>query len=237
MTLLSSETAEFPSLPGGWAEKRLTNHKGQLLRFWYPQSPDACLTDEYCETQSEDYTVDPYWVSVWSATHQLVPLLPQFCQAGQACLELGCGTGLAGMTAALAGMEVTLTDLHPQAVQTALANCKGNQLSAKGMALKWSCELEDALSLYIGSKAFDLILAVDVLYEQQGHRALLATIKRHLHSQGKVLIADPGRPQLKQFLEMAQHDFEMEFYNAEGERREDSVLHHFALVCLRYSER
>lgn len=43
-------------------------------------------------------------------------------------LEVGCGTGLVGLTAAKAGAEVTLTDANPFAVELARHNAKENEV-------------------------------------------------------------------------------------------------------------
>lgn len=43
-------------------------------------------------------------------------------------LEVGCGTGLVGLTAAKAGSEVTLTDANPFAVELARHNAKENKV-------------------------------------------------------------------------------------------------------------
>src|SRR5687767_12617700 len=78
----------------------------------YRALADARRTEEYAE-------LCPYFGIVWPAARVLAQYitttLSQENLAGKTMLELGCGLGLPGMTAAQLGAQVTLTDFHPHA--------------------------------------------------------------------------------------------------------------------------
>eukprot|EP01018_Ginkgo_biloba_P001197 Gb_18768 [translate_table: standard] len=96
-------------------------------------------------------------------------------------IELGAGTGMVGIAAALLGAQVTITDLPhvlPNLEYNASANEETVRATALGgsvrvKALRWG-EGDDALKL---GRNFDLVLASDVVYHEHLFDPLLVTLK------------------------------------------------------------
>jgi len=85
---------------------------------------------------------------------------------GKRVLELGAGTGITGLTAALLGAAVTLTDL-PVLLPVLQANVEANQAAVaasggtvRACAFSWG----DALPGELGEVPFDYIVMADVVY-------------------------------------------------------------------------
>lgn len=103
-------------------------------------------------------------------------------------LELGCGCGLVGLTAAAAGSQVVLTDLvlamaqrnldanfDPEDLGIATASCSDTAAGARVMLqqLQWGSVSDiTAVQAAAGSRHFDFILGTDLLYSQECWREL-----------------------------------------------------------------
>jgi SAM-dependent methyltransferase len=86
-------------------------------------------------------------------------------------VELGCGTGLASLTAAALGArQVLATDGNPAVVQLARQNIVANDLTDRVQAAVLPWGLMDALD-YV-DKPFDLVLGSDLTYQSQNWPAL-----------------------------------------------------------------
>ncbi|GLJ27336.1 hypothetical protein SUGI_0536510 [Cryptomeria japonica] len=104
-------------------------------------------------------------------------------------LELGAGTGMVGIAAALLGAHVTITDLPhvlPNIEFNASVNEEPLQASKQGgsvcvKALRWG-EEEDVVEV---GHNFDLILASDVVYHENLFDPLLLTLKWLLLGNGR----------------------------------------------------
>eukprot|EP00411_Alexandrium_monilatum_P099680 CAMPEP_0175798836 /NCGR_PEP_ID=MMETSP0097-20121207/86182_1 /TAXON_ID=311494 /ORGANISM="Alexandrium monilatum, Strain CCMP3105" /LENGTH=258 /DNA_ID=CAMNT_0017110057 /DNA_START=89 /DNA_END=863 /DNA_ORIENTATION=+ len=88
--------------------------------------------------------------------------------AGRRVVELGCGTGLAGLAAAVQGAHVILTDLQEVLCQTTEANLEANTpaLQASGgiaklQPLAWG----DTVDHLEPGPPFDYVLAADIIYK------------------------------------------------------------------------
>lgn len=149
-------------------------------------------------TQAAPRDFDPYWGLLWESSIELASLILSHAWSLPAsCIELGCGPGLAGIAAAAAGLQVTLTDLMPDAIQLALHNAALNQVtSITGLQLDWRSP---------PSRTFDVIIASDVLYDPELHPALLNTLTQLCHERSMIWIGDPGRESARDFLNLV-HD-------------------------------
>ena len=110
-------------------------------------------------------------------------------------LELGCGLGLVGVTAARAGATVLAVDRSPEAVTFAAANAAAN-----GVALQTAVCVFDRPEPLLAQAPWDLVLAADVLYEQRNVPVLVWLLPRLVDATGEVWLADPGRAMLSTFL-------------------------------------
>ena len=111
-------------------------------------------------------------------------------------LELGCGLGLPALAAALRGGQVLATDWAEEAVELLLRNAERNGVFLRAVRVRWS-EPEPLLR----AAPWDLVLGADLLYEARNAEQLAALLPK---LGGEVLLAEPGRPHAKEFLERFQ---------------------------------
>ncbi|KAK9815198.1 hypothetical protein WJX73_010736 [Symbiochloris irregularis] len=156
-------------------EQRLTILDQEMVLV-APRSVDDVI-DLYIGTSDKGAvqdTQDPYWCRAWPSAVALAELIfkhPTLVK-GKEVLELGCGLGIAGLAAALAGAQ--------QSVPT-----EAGQVSAA--TVDWQA-LETLHSLHP-----QVVVAADVMYDSLAP-ALLAKVLRHLGQRGSPLtafIADP----------------------------------------------
>ena len=179
---------------------------GRSIRLKVPADPDQILSDAV-----EGQAVDPYWGKIWDSAPRAAACVlrtdwPTTIQA----LEIGCGCGLLGIAAMFAGADVTLSDHDVEAVNLAVENARLNGFAnAPGMVLDWNAP-PDA--------TFDLLLASDVLYEEQFHQPLLAAMNKLLKPGGSFRIGDPGRQLAKSFVQSAaENGWATEIFDADLE--------------------
>jgi predicted nicotinamide N-methyase len=108
-------------------------------------------------------------------------------------LELGCGLGLPALAAALRGADVLATDWAEDAIELLRRNAERNGLSVRATRVRWS-EPEPLLR----AAPWDLVLGADLLYESRNAEQLAALLPQ---LGGETLLAEPGRPYAKEFLE------------------------------------
>ena len=146
----------------------------------------------------------PYWADLWVSAIALaahVRVRPGL--AGARVLELGCGTGLAGIAAAQAGARVVMTDYEADALLFARANAAINlDATARGRVtaefLDWRTPGTPG--------TFDLVLGADIVYDRANFPILLPLLRRVLAPDGVALVADPGRSIGQDFLAAAEED-------------------------------
>lgn len=140
----------------------------------------------------------PYFADLWpSAIHLADYLLahPQIV-AGTTVLEIGCGSGLSGLAAGLAGAsEVIMTDYLPDALEFA--------------AEMWRINLDNEPTTALldwrnpdPSMKRSVILAADVAYEARNFKPLIKTFKALLPPDGIILLTEPSRHIAKDFIKM-----------------------------------
>lgn len=166
--------------------------------------PDAeALIDEEAFARDEFL---PYWAELWPSGVALARHVAGVELAGSRVLELGCGLALPSIAAALGGADVLATDWSEDALRFARRNAARNGASLAIALLRWSDELP--------LEPFDLVLAADVLYERRNADELAALLPRAVAPAGAVLVADPGRPYARAFLEQAADRWSIETVTA-----------------------
>jgi predicted nicotinamide N-methyase len=113
--------------------------------------------------------------------------------AGRTVLELGCGLGLPALAAAARGAEVLATDWAEEAIELLQRNAERNGVFLRAARVRWS-EPEP----FLRAAPWDLVLGADLLYEARNAEQLAALLPE---LGGEVLLAEPGRPHAKDFLE------------------------------------
>ena len=110
---------------------------------------------------------------------QLIPVV------GKNVLEIGSGTGLAGMTSAKKGASITmLTDYHPQVLKTLQENLSLNRLeNAFVKELDWTridSQNFNDLDPMVESTRWDTILAADCIYTREHSRLVPLIVDKYL---------------------------------------------------------
>ena len=183
-----------------------------------PCSVDALMD---CYIGSGNGDADPYWCRPWPSGLALGALLlrePGLVR-GKRVLDLGCGAGVAGIAAALAGAaEVVLADRDPAAAECASLSARASlderadsdsfsshRCVVSSRVVDWdeaAAAASMAASRNGSSKSsrdptsrFDVVLASDVLYDSGAASPLSAALRALAKPDGEglVLVADPAR--------------------------------------------
>ena len=171
---------------------------GRELRLLVPPDAEELLDEEAFE--HEEFL--PYWAELWPSGVALADALADRDVRGRRVLELGCGLALPGLTAALAGATVLATDWSPDAIGLLRVNAERNGATLETAVSSWTDPRTE-----LDAAPWDLVLAADVLYERRNGDLLLELLPRLTRT---VLLADPGRPHLKGFLDRAGADWAVE---------------------------
>lgn len=119
-----------------------------------------------------------YWSFCWGSGQALARHLldnPHLA-AGKRVLDFGCGSGVAGIAAAMVGAaEVVACDIDDDAIVASRANAKIN-----GVTLHFSGDF------FADQRHYDLILVADVLYDREN----LPLLEAFLARADQVLVAD-----------------------------------------------
>lgn len=211
-------------IPGGWKDQEFDcgNRRWRLL---IPADADQFLLDLE-PTLIDGPDSDVFWAQLWPPTKALGDLIQRAdWPAGSEVLELGCGIGLVGMSAAARGFPVTLSDYVPMAVEVAVANAIANDLShVTGLVLDWNAPLD---------RRFDVLLGSDILYDRKNHRPLVNVLEKMLKPGGVAWIGDAGRYHVSEFIDLAwEAGFDTELRNERGETILSTTSGQFQLLCL-----
>ena len=137
-----------------------------------------------------------FWWGITSAAVALSRHLASMGDlSGHRAIELGCGLGLAGLTAGLLGARVSLTDYVPEAIEFACENARLNGLNEERV----SCTLLDWEN-HDNLPSFSLILGSEILYDYFFHGALIDLLRRILAPGGTILLADRPRLAVSRFM-------------------------------------
>jgi predicted nicotinamide N-methyase len=163
-----------------------------------PASADELIDEEAFD---EDEFL-PYWAELWPSGVALARAVAALDLRGVRVLELGAGLGLPSLAAALGGAHVLATDWADEAVELLRLNASRNALGAgrnriglRAQRVRW-----DMPEPLIDAAPWPLVLGADLLYERRNADRLLELLPR---LGADVLLADPGRPFAKGFLERA----------------------------------
>lgn len=139
----------------------------------------------------EDAYCAEVWPSAYAASEALISHLSRGGCRGV--IEMGCGPGLPSLTALAAGaVSVRATDWSPLALS--LTQHAANTFQPT-RAPQLRVELHDIHADYsLPSSAGHLIVAADLLYDQETAHSLGRQVGKHISRGGHAIIADPGRP-------------------------------------------
>jgi len=196
---------------------------GRSVELSVPADPESLLN----AAAEAEGSHDPYWGILWDAALPCAEcVLNHHWPAGMKALDLGCGAGLVGVAGLMAGLDVTFSDVVPDAVSLAVHNAAANGFAAaKGRAV----DIREA-----PYETFDVLLASDLLYDTALHAPLLKFARTALNGHGEFWLGDPGRQNAAAFVAMARDDgWEVEQRDQAGAIQQSPSLAEFQLLVLR----
>lgn len=159
---------------------------GQPLRWYRAANPDPLLEEAVTSAQLPAPDIDPFWAADWRAAFGLDAYLANFQLEGIRVLELGAGSGRAGIAAAMRGAEVTITDTVDLAMLVARLNSYLVRQRVRIERLRWA---EQTLA----GPAFPIIISSDLVYDPNHFPQLEKCARDHLASGGRWLLSEPQR--------------------------------------------
>jgi predicted nicotinamide N-methyase len=170
-------------------EEEVELGNGLSLEILRPPSADELID----ESAFDDEEFLPYWAELWPSGLALARYVAERDLQGLRVLELGCGLGLPALAAARRGADVLATDWAEDATELLRRNAERNDVFLRVARVRWS-EPEPLLR----AAPWDLVLGADLLYEARNAEQLAGLLPL---LGGEVLLAEPGRPYAKEFLE------------------------------------
>jgi predicted nicotinamide N-methyase len=180
------------------------------VRVIRPRDVDALLDEDAFE--HEEFL--PYWAELWPSGVTLAAAVAELDLRDARTVELGCGLAVPSVVAALQGAEALATDWSHEALRFAARNARLNGVAVETLLCSWT-----APKPLIERAPFDLVLASDVLYERRNVESLLELLPVLA---GEVLLTDPGRPALREFLDRAAGAWDVEADGALYRLRRDA---------------
>ncbi len=155
------------------------------------------LLDNIDETEFDEDERIPYWAELWPSSIALADFVLEHRGVflSKSVIEIGCGLGLTGMAAHVAGADVLFTDYDQYALEYTKNNFFRNfNQPAQVQMLDWRKQDID--------RKFDILIAADVLYEKRWLQPVLDTIGACVKPDGWVYLAEPGRSIASEFFKM-----------------------------------
>ena len=171
---------------------------GHSLTIVRPASADELIDEEAFD--EEEFL--PYWAELWPSGIALAGAVGELDLRGSRVLELGAGLGLPSLAAALRGAEVLATDWAKDAVDLLRLNAARNHVTLRVEHVRW-----DDPEPLLAQAPWPLVLGADLLYERRNADQLLELLPR---LGADVLLAEPGRPFARGFLERASASWDVE---------------------------
>ncbi|QDV30153.1 ribosomal protein L11 methyltransferase [Planctopirus ephydatiae] len=193
-------------IPSGWALATYDVGGPRPVQLYQPADPDAFLESDTVLARHEADGYMPYWAYLWPAAVVMARVLRNApWPKGTRLLELGAGVGLVGVSAAVRGDDVTITDYDHEAILVARENARLNQVEAQARQLDWRDP---------PAESFPVIIASEVLYEERNHAPILQLIDKTLACDGLCWIGDAGRTRAEWFAEKLKFTpFEYQLYD------------------------
>ena len=164
---------------------------GQHFDWYRVANPDVLLqnaanNDVRPNDARPHEELDPFWAATWRAAIGLDRFLQRFDLRGVRVLELGCGSGQAGVGAAAQQAQVTMTDAVGLALMVAKLNAWSLRERIRFQRLRWTIDqLEQA--------PFPIIIGSDIVYDPNLFPLLDACARTHLASGGRIYLSEPHR--------------------------------------------
>jgi predicted nicotinamide N-methyase len=150
-------------------------------------NPDRLLEQTLCNDQPESAAHDPFWAATWRAAQGLDRYLGSMSIApGTRILELGGGSGRAGISAALRGASVCITDASSMALIMCRFNARFVSDRVEVRKLDWG-----ELSGF--DEKFPIVIGSDIVYNPSLYPHLEPCMRQVIGQNGIVLLSEPQR--------------------------------------------
>ena len=191
----------------------------------HPANADDLISEE-------DFVKDerlPYWADLWPSAKMLARSIVEENGRGKRLLELGCGSGLVSVAAAIAGYDVLASDYYADAMLFTRHNVARN---VPGGAIR--TREVDWRDLPKGLGRFDRVLAADVLYEPAHGDLIARAIYKTLADDGMATVADPGRMSRDAFVEKSRELGLQVSLDRKAKFQEGEIKQEITLIDLRW---
>jgi predicted nicotinamide N-methyase len=183
---------------------------GEKRLDWYRVTDGERLLTTAVQSSRPAEELDPFWAATWRAAVGLDRFLSRLDLRNARLLELGCGSGQAGVGAAFRGARVTMTDAVGIALLVARLNAWPVRQRVHVRRLKW-----DAPAL--AEPRFPWIIGSDLVYDPSLFPLLERCARLHLAEGGRLLLSEPHRHTGDRFAQwirqagwqMLEHDVDM----------------------------
>ncbi|MDG1958685.1 MAG: methyltransferase [Candidatus Binatia bacterium] len=159
----------------------------------------------------------PYWSLVWSGAQLFLPGF--FSRHGMAdvdLLDVGCGLGVVGVAAAVAGARVTAIDREVMPLEFLARSCSRNDVEVETHAIE--------LAAFAPERTFDHVIGAELLYERDSFPQLAADLLDRLRPTGRLTIVDAHRVDTSGFYESLHARGARIVYSEKIEVREEKTL-------------
>jgi len=164
-------------------------------RTW---SLDAVRDQDRLLTAAEGLAIFPFGLLLWESAIVLADVLGERGRlSGQSVLELGAGTGLAGLAAAALGARVVQTDYSAEVLALCRRNAAANGATGLTQRLGDWTDWRDTVR-------YDLVIGADILYEPALHGDIARVLNMTLPPGHTAILTDPGRTHTASFLRALQ---------------------------------
>ena len=182
---------------------------------------------------AENFELFPFGLLLWESSVGLATRLAenQTLVSGKKVLEIGAGAGFAGIVASKLGAKVRQTDHLPDALKLAKFNAAINEAEGiETFLADWR--------IWSHASKYDVILGADVTYDRGTHFHLEQIFKRNLTLGGRVILADPGRPQFIDFADqLEKNDWQVTLESVSVPRLELEEGSEYVNIDLLYATR
>ena len=159
---------------------------------WYRvANPDVLLQNAAKNSAAENSQrpaeeLDPFWAATWRAAIGLDRFLQRLPLDDIRVLELGCGSGQAGIGAAVQRAQVTMTDAVGLALMVARLNAWSLQDRIHFQRLRWTVD-------QLNVTPFPIIIGSDIVYDPNLFPLLNQCARQHLAEGGRMYLSEPHR--------------------------------------------
>jgi predicted nicotinamide N-methyase len=158
------------------------------------------ITRPYPVITDDDRDV-PYWAEIWPSGIELAGVIardPNVLYARRV-LELGPGVGVTAVAALRAGADLVLADSESGSLLFCAFNAL-DQASVEPTTVRVNWRQPSATFFELAGEGFSLVLAADVLYEDEDVKPFMALVERIVLPGGELWLAEPGRDPATRFV-------------------------------------